>query len=1047
MSLPGLRRRVATLDIDASSGEISRVERAGAADEASLELGQADVWDLVLSLEGRPSARLVVPDPGAGGEGALRAAVFAACRAERSRDVAARSLRVRMGAPTPVWPVPTASVIVCTRGRPSSLAGLLDALADLDPAPSEIVLVDNAPPAGADCRDLARNAGALYVREDAPGLNRARRAGIAAATGELLAFTDDDCLPPRRWLSVLPELFANSNVGAVAGPAFPAALDTRAERRFERAASFSRGLARADLDFMVLSPPLATRAGAGANMVVRRTLLDRLGDVFPAELDAGTRTQSGGDAYALFRFLAAGSRVVYDPRLYTYHRHRSDPRRLHDAIRGYGVGLGALAAKLLIEDREPDALRIFGWLASQYLRTVAGGLAGARDPVEVRLAWDYLRGGLAGPGAWRGSRRRSDNSSPEPAPKGEHAHPAPPPDRANSRAKGMPGISVVVITHRPGELPTQCLAALARQTGAPPFETILVDDSPSGTTGEIRIPRDLEVRLIRTAGLGAAAARNAGSEAAQGELLIFLDDDLVPAPDLVATHWERHRDGAGERAVVGYSPPRPREANLVALSASLWWEDHFRARAEESASTFTAMLSGNVSVARATFERIGRFDAEFGILRREDWEWGIRALTAGVGIAYESQAVAEHRFRLDTRARLEAARAEGAGDALLARRHPFALASLPGSAPPFLSRARERLAYRLLIDDHRRSRAVRALDALERTRLRPAWARWFAVAQRAAYEAGFRSGCGPSGRAGAPQAMIVEVCSDEPIAPPRVAARALELELAGRPAGRVTPVDGQWTAALAERAARRLPQALLEQPGTHLDPTPGPASASRAAILGAPRREGRAARWESIRRQAVACHEEYLFIPVGGTEISAQIVERVTPLLAGERVALVLGGALELGRFPGPTLFSRATMQERFPLVGTPTRYLAMRNDAYRALGGVDPEAAAFGETGPVLELLDRALESGWTVGHCDVPAPAPRGIAHRLRTAELERWRARGGLLRDRARTHGLRWWLANGVAPVLARVLRAARPGGPRLRGAVGTALAFFVGSAARK
>ena len=289
------------------------------------------------------------------------------------------SLRRRIGGGTD-YRHRSVSVVVCTRDRLDTLEALLDALARLDPAPAEVVVVDNAPPEGRDCRALVEAARAVYVREDRPGLNNARAAGVAASGGELIAFTDDDCVPPATWLGALDELFDDENIGAVTGPAFPLRLDTPSRLRFEQASSFDRGLHRRDFDWTVLSPAEATVTGAGANMILRRSLLERLGEVFPPELDVGTPTRSGGDMYALFKVLAAGRRVTYDPRVFTYHLHRSDPAALHAAIRGYGVGLSAVVTKLLTEEHEPEALKVWGWVARQYVAHRLGGPGGPRRP-------------------------------------------------------------------------------------------------------------------------------------------------------------------------------------------------------------------------------------------------------------------------------------------------------------------------------------------------------------------------------------------------------------------------------------------------------------------------------------------------------------------------------------------------------------------------------------------------------------------------------------------------------------------------------------------
>jgi len=304
------------------------------------------------------------------------------------------------------------------------LAGLLGALKLLDPAPDQIVVVDNDP-GDADVRGLAEDAGALYIREDRRGLDHARAAGLAAATSELVAFIDDDCMPPARWLRDLPELFDDPRVGAVTGPAFAFDLDTDAKLAFEDSGGFSRGFHRRVHEWTELTPPAATRAGAGANMVFRRSLVASLGELFPPELDAGTLTESGGDLYALYKVLAAGHRVVYDPGTYVFHRHRPDHAALVRAIHGYGVGLSAALTKLLVEERELAAPAVWWWLVAQFLRSRVRGEQG-------EIASLYLRGGLRGPRIWLrtrgcrvsgvgcGERLRTAGRSPRPTPDTRH---------------------------------------------------------------------------------------------------------------------------------------------------------------------------------------------------------------------------------------------------------------------------------------------------------------------------------------------------------------------------------------------------------------------------------------------------------------------------------------------------------------------------------------------------------------------------------------------------------------------------------------------------
>jgi GT2 family glycosyltransferase len=182
------------------------------------------------------------------------------------------------------------------------------------------------------------------------------------------------------------------------------------------------------------------------------------------------------------------------------------------------------------------------------------------------------------------------------------------------------------------------------------------------------------VRVIETGGVGTAAARNAAAAAARGRVLLFLDDDLVAEPDLVRRHAEAHDDGR-ERVAIGYCRPRPRQRNLASLGASAWWEDHYRALRDAAALTFMDILGGNMSVPRDAFERLGGFDRALG--RREDWEWDLRVLEAGIEVVYEPRARAIHEFALGTRRALAASREHGRCDAALIARRPDLAAALP----------------------------------------------------------------------------------------------------------------------------------------------------------------------------------------------------------------------------------------------------------------------------------------------------------------------------------------------------------------------------------
>ena len=491
-------------------------------------------------------------------------------------------------------------MVVCTHRRPQYVPELLRALTRLDPSPQEIIIVDNAP-GGDDCRAAVVAAGARYVREDRKGLDRARKAGLEAATGDIVVYTDDDCVPPPGWLRQLPRFFDDPSVGAVTGPAFAWSIESPAQARFERDDGFRRGLSHRRSDWSTLAPVNASSAGAGANMAFRTSALRALGDPFPDELDAGTPTQSGGDMYVFARLLAGGKRIVYAPAVWVFHQHRPDPPALHAALRGYGLGLTSTLLKLLLEHGEIEAPRAWTWIASQYARALRRRATGEADAVRVRLAWEYLQGGLEAPAAYRRSRAQVSASPRRPA-----LAPEPKPRRPSGCEPGMadgdPAVSIVIPSFRRPAALRALLATLAAPCGEIAIEVVIVDDDPSSDGSALRraVPEGVPATVLAGGGRGAAAARNVGARHARAELLLFLDDDMLAAPQLVREHLLGHGDHS-RRIVVGDVRPEPARDTLAAQLSKFWWQDYLHMRRTASGSGFQDVLSGNMSVRRATF--------------------------------------------------------------------------------------------------------------------------------------------------------------------------------------------------------------------------------------------------------------------------------------------------------------------------------------------------------------------------------------------------------------------------------------------------------------
>jgi GT2 family glycosyltransferase len=959
----------------------------------------ASRWHVLVLDRGVPVAQVAMPSPGrVSGESLARATLIRRADEERSRRRLIDSLRARMDAPEPVAEHPKVSVIVCTHRRSRYLADFVESVGRLDPAPFEVIVVDNDP-GEMDSRAFVEGAGLRYLREDRRGLDNGRNAGLRAARGEIVVFTDDDCVLSPGWLRPLGRAFGHEAVSAVTGPVFPYRLDTPARVRMERQASLGRGMRRVAFDWQTISPVHGSAVGVGANMAFRRSRLLELGDEpFPPELDAGTETESGGDSYVLGRLLAAGGRILYDPELFIFHQHRPDGAALNRAVRGYGIGLSAMLTKLLVEERELAAPRAWSWLVKQYLKTQRRRVVGRADAVETRISWNYLYGGFLGVGRWvralrtqrqalAGQNGRSGRV--ELAAASELPVPAAPVS-APDPAAGDPLLSVVVPTFRRPQALEKCLRALGRQDApAGSFEVVVVDDDPDSDEPPQVDHHPFRVRSFKSGGVGAAGARNRAAAAAAGRLLLFLDDDVIPDPRLVGRHLAWHEAGGEKGVLVGPCRPRPVSDSLIARAAGLWWQDFFHLLGESTEPTFVKALTGNVSVGRDLFEELGGFSEAATQMRREDWEWGLRLRRRGIRIDFDPKASARHEFSLEAADRLRAARLEAVGDTTIVKRYPEAFESLPLSAmrPATPRRPLRWVGLRLWRHGAVQRAVLTLLALLEAAKLRELWQRLFVHAQAASYaegarEGGWRHRSGP--RAPAPDLPRLELASDERIEPPPVAARPLRVTLRGKPVTEVFPREGIWAPALAEQVVDWMhPQTVMRAAAPQdwpdggephgleraVEVVFGPAaepgdSAYRAELehRGAVVRvaEGSADRhWEAVLAAAAEGSRELVAFPLPGTSPRAAWLGDALSAFEGERVALTFGGALGRRKHPEALyLHDRDSADSSLALVGYSPAYLVVRRSILN-------EVSAEGNLlAPLIRALDTALGTGRVIGH-----------------------------------------------------------------------------------
>lgn len=246
------------------------------------------------------------------------------------RRLARRLLDAGVAHPRSSMPDPSHGrvvVVIPARDEPG-VAAIAPALADARP----VIVVDD----GSD--EPIRATGAIEVvrRAESGGPGTARNDGGRRAIelgAEFVAFVDADVDAHRGWIDGLLGHFADSNVAAVAPRVRPAVGTSTLERYEQTFPSLDLGSSQASV-----GPGRAVAYAPSAALVVRAAAFEQLGG-FDPEL------RFGEDVDLVWRFVAAGWTVRYEPTVEVRHRARADWRSWARQRRDYGSSAAALAAR------------------------------------------------------------------------------------------------------------------------------------------------------------------------------------------------------------------------------------------------------------------------------------------------------------------------------------------------------------------------------------------------------------------------------------------------------------------------------------------------------------------------------------------------------------------------------------------------------------------------------------------------------------------------------------------------------------------------------
>ncbi len=262
---------------------------------------------------------------------------------------------------------PMVSVVICAYNAERTMRACLESLTRLQYPNFEVVIVDDG------SQDRTGEISMEFpqfrlIRQPNKGLSMARNVGAHAARGEIIAYTDSDCVVDSHWLTFMVRAMQEGGFDGCGGPNYAPHEDGR----IEACVAASPGAPS-----HVLIGESAAEHLAGCNMMFTRAALDRIGGFDPQF------TSAGDDVDACWKILAEGMTLGFCPAAFVWHFRRNTISAYYGQQRGYG------RAEAMLYARYPERFNALGQIKWNgtipgFSRTVPGG-------GEPRIFWGAPR--------------------------------------------------------------------------------------------------------------------------------------------------------------------------------------------------------------------------------------------------------------------------------------------------------------------------------------------------------------------------------------------------------------------------------------------------------------------------------------------------------------------------------------------------------------------------------------------------------------------------------------------------------------------------------
>jgi GT2 family glycosyltransferase len=237
----------------------------------------------------------------------------------------------------------------------------------------------------------------------------------------------------------------------------------------------------------------------------------------------------------------------------------------------------------------------------------------------------------------------------------------------------LPSISVVIPSYNRGH----ALGAVLRPLMDDPTAReliVVIDGSTDDSLQVIQALARIDPRVVALpiANSGEMAAREAGARVAGGEIVLFLDDDVLAEPGLVTGHAARHAAG-GADVVLGYMPVeldgRPTAEDFASRIYAREYEGRCLIFERDPISVLRELWAGNFSMRRDACLAVGMPNPRYTARYHPDRDFGLRCLEAGLTGVFDRSLRARHLHSRPLAAFIRDARSQGAARVLMQELH------------------------------------------------------------------------------------------------------------------------------------------------------------------------------------------------------------------------------------------------------------------------------------------------------------------------------------------------------------------------------------------